>query len=88
MRRADKTLGRRFRVTFQISDCLAGAVSNSYRKVDLLWDTVIAGPWGWPRSTVQALVPARRLTLSAGRERLICQPGEFSIEKCNPALVS
>ena len=39
-------MGRRFRVTFQISDCLAGAVPNSYPKVDLLWDTVDCGANG------------------------------------------
>src|SRR5262244_275801 len=73
----------------KFTDWLAGAVPNSYPNVDLLWDSVIVGPWGWPRSTAQARVPARRLLpLSAGRERSICQPGEFSIEKCNPALVS
>src|SRR5262249_6795751 len=43
----------------KFSDCLAGAVLNSYSKLDLLWDNVIAGPWGWPRSTVLAQVPAR-----------------------------
>jgi hypothetical protein len=73
----------------KFTDWLAGAVPNSYPNVDLLWDSVIAGPWGWLRSTVQARVLARRLLpLSAGRGRSICQPGEFSIEKCNPALVS
>ena len=35
-------------------DCLRGAVANSYLNVDLRWDNVIAGPWGWPRSTVLA----------------------------------
>src|SRR5215471_16192794 len=49
-----------FALPFQISDCLAVAVPNSYPKPDLLWDNVIAGPWGWPRSTVLAQVPARR----------------------------
>ena len=44
----------------KFTDWLAGAVPNSYPNVDLLWDSVIAGPWGWPRSTVQARVPARR----------------------------
>src|SRR5262249_8221070 len=69
----------------KFTDWLAGAVPNSYPNVDLLWDSLIAGPWGWPRSTVQARVPTRRLLpLLAGRERSICQPGEFSIEKCNP----
>src|SRR5258707_15446781 len=68
-------------------DCLRGAVANSYPNVDLLWDNVIAGPWGWPRSTVLAKSrpvtnPRRVGTLT------ICRPGEFSIEKCNPPLVS
>src|SRR5262249_12681513 len=35
-------------------DCPAGAVPNSYPKLDLLWDNLIAGPWGWPHSTVLA----------------------------------
>jgi hypothetical protein len=47
----------------KFTDCPACAVANSYPNVDLLWDSVIAGPWGWPRSTVQARVPARRLPL-------------------------
>ena len=38
-------------------DCLAGAVPNSYPTLDLLWDNVIARPWGTPRSTVLAQVP-------------------------------
>jgi hypothetical protein len=59
-RRADKALGARFRLTVpNFSDCPAGAVRNSYPKPSLLWDNVIAGPWGWPRSTVLAQVPAR-----------------------------
>src|SRR5262249_29762849 len=48
-------------------DCLTGAVANSYPNVDLLWDNVIAGPWGWPRSTV--LAKSRPVTNpSAGRD--------------------
>ena len=43
----------------KFADCMAGAVPNSYPKLDLLWDNVIAGPWGWLRSTVLAQVPAR-----------------------------
>jgi hypothetical protein len=43
----------------KFSDCPADAVPNSYPKLDLLWDNVIAGPWGWPPSTVLAQVPAR-----------------------------
>ena len=31
---------------FKFSDCPAGAVPNSYPKLDLLWDNLIAGPWG------------------------------------------
>src|SRR5262249_59517678 len=47
-------------------DCLRGAVASSYPNVDLLWDNVIAGPWGWPRSTV--LAKSRPVTNpSAGR---------------------
>src|SRR5262249_10387388 len=49
-----------FALPFQIFDYLAVAVPNSYPKPDLLWDNVIAGPWGWPRSTVLTQVPARR----------------------------
>jgi hypothetical protein len=30
-------------------DCLGDAVPNSYPKLDLLWDNVIAGPPSWPR---------------------------------------
>jgi hypothetical protein len=30
----------------KFADCMAGAVPNSYPKLDLLWDNVIAGPWG------------------------------------------
>ena len=33
----------------KFADCMAGAVPNSYPKLDLLWDNVIAGPWGTPR---------------------------------------
>jgi hypothetical protein len=40
-------------------DCPAGAVPNSYPKLDLLWDNLIAGPWGWPRSDSAREVPAR-----------------------------
>src|SRR5262249_60418689 len=48
-------------------DCLRGAVASSYPNVDLLWDNVIAGPWGWPRSTV--LAKSRPVTNpSAGRD--------------------
>ena len=48
-------------------DCLRGAVAYSYPTVDLLWDNVIAGPWGWPRSTV--LAKSRPVTNpSAGRD--------------------
>src|SRR5262245_65276267 len=35
------------------------AVPNSYPKLDLLWDNLIAGPWGWPRSDSAREVPAR-----------------------------
>ena len=38
-------------------------VPNSYPKFDVLWDNVIAGPWGWPRSTVLTQVPARRFPM-------------------------
>ena len=30
----------------KFSDCPVGTVANSYPNVDLLWDNVIAGPWG------------------------------------------
>src|SRR5262249_42390160 len=30
----------------KFSDCPVGMVANSYPNVDLLWDNVIAGPWG------------------------------------------
>jgi hypothetical protein len=33
----------------KFTDCIAGAVPNSYPKLDLLWDNVIAGPPSWPR---------------------------------------
>src|SRR5262249_61679719 len=55
-------------------DCLTGAVPNSYPHVDLLWDSVIAGPWGWARSTVQARVPARRLPSRRGGNALYATP--------------
>ena len=59
-RRPDKALGARFRFTVpKFSDCPDGAVRNGYPKLDLPWENVIAGPWGWPRSTVLAQVPAR-----------------------------
>ena len=51
----------------EFADCLAGAVPNSCPKLDLLWDNVIAGPWGTPRSTVLAQVPACRFPDAAGR---------------------
>jgi hypothetical protein len=51
----------------KFSDCPAGAVANSYPTLDLLWDNVIAGPWGWPRSTVLAQVPARHPGGGSGR---------------------
>jgi hypothetical protein len=35
---------RGFDLPFKITDYLAGAVPNSYPKLDLLWDNVIAGP--------------------------------------------
>src|SRR5262249_14139183 len=44
----------RFRFTVPNFSCPAGAVPNSYPKLDLLWDNLIAGPWGWPHSTVLA----------------------------------
>ena len=47
----------------KFSDCPAGVVPNSYPKFDVLWDNVIAGPWGWPRSTVLTQVPARRFPM-------------------------
>ena len=47
----------------KFSDCPAGVVPNSYPKFDVLWDNVIAGAWGWPRSTVLAQVPARRFPM-------------------------
>src|SRR5215831_10305716 len=53
---------RGFAQIFRLPD---GAVRNSYPKLDLPWENVIAGPWenagpwGWPRSTVLAQVPAR-----------------------------
>jgi len=58
-------------------DCPAGAVPNSYPNVDLLWDNVIAGPWGWPRSTEPAQVPARRVPLGGSGILTICRPGEI-----------
>jgi len=39
---------RGFALPFQISDCPAGAVPNSYPELDLLWDNVIAGPGDGP----------------------------------------
>jgi len=59
-RRADKAFGcvvSLYRSKF--SDRPDGAVRNSYPKLDLPWENAIAGPWGWPRSTVLAQVPAR-----------------------------
>ena len=50
---------RGFAYRSKFSDCPDGAVRNSYPKLDLPWENVIEGPWGWPRSTVLAQVPAR-----------------------------
>ena len=44
----------------KFADCMAGAVPNSYPKLDLLWDNVIAGPWG-------GIVPA---AVELGKEAL------------------
>ena len=66
--REHTTLGLRFLLyRSKFLDCLTGAVANSYPNVDLLWDNVIAGPWGWPRATV--LAKSRPVTNpSAGRD--------------------
>ena len=72
----------------KFTERLAGAVLNSYPNVDLPWDNVNAGAMGMAPLYSASASPGPSPTLSAGRERLICQPGEFSIEKCNPALVS
>jgi hypothetical protein len=61
----------------KFADCMAGAVPNSYPKLDLLWDNVIAGPWGTPRSTVLAQVPARHPRHAAGRDAYDKPPEEF-----------
>jgi hypothetical protein len=53
---------------------MAGAVPNSYPKLDLLWDNVIAGPWGTP---VLAQVPARHPRHAAGRDAYDKPPEEF-----------
>jgi hypothetical protein len=50
-------------------NCLAGAVLNSYANVDLLWDNVIAGPWGDGPAYGASEAPTRPYP-SAGRERL------------------
>ena len=86
-RRADKALGcavSPYRSKF--SDCPADAVPNSYPKLDLLWDNVIAGPWGWLRSTVLAQVPARHPAMRRVGTLTICPAAEFQIKKCNPLL--
>ena len=50
----------------KFTDCLAGAVPNGYPNLDLLWDNVIAGPWGTPRKSADsksrtAASPTRRV---------------------------
>jgi hypothetical protein len=49
---------------FKFADCLAGAVPNSYPKLDLLWDNVIAGPW----------TPRKPAKMSDSKSRLVASP--------------
>src|ERR1700747_3286959 len=46
---------------------------------------LLPGPWGWPRSKVQARVPARRLPLSTGRERLYANRVNFQLRNATRA---
>ena len=50
----------------KFADCPAGAVPNSYPKLDLLWDNVIAGPWERPTKVSDSQLPARRFADTAG----------------------
>jgi len=70
----------------KFSDRPAGAVPNSYPKLDLLWDNVIAGPWGWPPLNGASASPGPSLRHAAGRDVYHMPPGEFQIEKCNPPM--
>ena len=70
----------------KFSDCSAGAVTNSYPKLDLLWDNVIAGPWEWPPLNGASASPGPSSRHAAGRDAYRMPPGEFQIEKCNPPM--
>src|SRR5215471_18001300 len=59
-------------------DCLRGAVTNSYPSVDLLWDNVIAGPKGWPRSDSDSEVSARHPAIR--RVGTLCMTGKEHCE--------
>jgi hypothetical protein len=66
-------------------DCLAGAVPYSYRNVDLLRDNVIAGLGMAPLPVLAKSRPVA-IPLGGPGTLTICQAGEFSVEKCDPAL--
>src|SRR6516164_8856410 len=53
----------------KFTDCLGDAVPNSYPKLDLPWDNIIAGHWGWPRKSADS--KSRPVAYpSAGRDTL------------------
>jgi hypothetical protein len=51
----------------KFADSPAGAVPNSYPKLDLLWDNDTAGPWECPAKVSNSQLPARRFADTAGR---------------------
>src|SRR5262249_59347054 len=49
-----------------------------------LWDNVIAGPWGWPRSTVLTRVPARHLPLGGSGHLRYANRVNFQLRNATP----
>src|SRR5262249_2318952 len=48
------------RLTHSVNAPTRRATSGPALVTTHYWDGVIVGPWGWPRSTAQARVPAQR----------------------------
>ena len=75
---------RGFAYRSKFSDCPDGAVRNSYPKLDLPWENVIAGPWGWPPLNGASASPGPSSRHAAGRDAYHMPPGEFQIEEMQP----
>jgi hypothetical protein len=58
---------RGFALPFQIFRLPGRTVANSYPNVDLLWDNVIAGPWGVPPLYSARASPGQSVPGKAGR---------------------